>query len=811
MVTDSLIKYLLSDKASLEDYTNRRPPTFEDVQRRLFLLQREAHIHVPDHYYRLNSKKSFHNIKTLNDIIRIGLYRLAEEHLELRDNRIYVKQPKQNDWQELITYIPPLVLQMAFLHIKAPLIGKKRNEIITYLDRYILPNTKYTALPHPFIPQMEFYMEERRGFHDLHMHLNGSTETDRAWQDFLANPDKIYGEIEKKSELPFVKELIEQESSLRSPLDFRNLLLYARNIRTFLFDAIFPSPKRVYADGEEVTGDIEWMDKIFSDEYGESVGSFFHPFTYVISCESFIPKYPIAIEGLMYVLLFNELSTSTKEELASMFHFYLLILGLANRLLVQQTDQYGFEQFQKITLNQLREESEKSSLLNRFFQIHGNDSRNIAFLGGRFSPKDSERENERLLTSIHQGWDALKKEIKDELRISDEECPKLRLVAHFIKREEDAASDRIRHNELRRQLWKKAEVLALQKMNHPEQMKDVVGIDAAASEFDTPPEVFAPSFRYLRRHGFKHFTYHAGEDFFHIISGLRAVYEAVCFNKFSCGDRIGHASAAGVSPKKWIQNVGEKILMHKGCYLDDLLFAYHLIISTLRKSNSFSEEMVFLKRKIPDIINRVQELSHSIYEKSYSLRILEESWRMRRYCPILLFAEKRDFAKILTVYDDDEWADIQNSILDYTSDERVEILRKYHDKKYRKKYEKIIEVNVNEIFTCEELTTLQKLTLEELHRREIVIETLPTSNVRIGHNANFTTYHLWNWLEWEKQGASIPPIVVGTDDPGIFATNIYNEYTNIYCYLVYTRKVSHNEAMSVIERLDKNARIYRFK
>ena len=51
---------------------------------------------------------------------------------------------------------------------------------------------------------------------------------------------------------------------------------------------------------------------------------------------------------------------------------------------------------------------------------------------------------------------------------------------------------------------------------------------------------------------------------------------------------------------------------------------------------------------------------------------------------------------------------------------------------------------------------------------------------------------------------------MGTDDAGIFATNIYNEYVNIYCNLIYVHQISRNKALEVIEKLNKNALIYRF-
>lgn len=806
MVTSSLIKHLLSDKESLSDYINGGIPTFEDIKRRLLLLEREENRHIPDHYYRLNQEKSLEGIKSLGESIRIGLYRLADEHLELRGNRIYVKQLKQNKWQELITYIPPLLLQMAFLHIKKPLVYNTSAELIEYCNRYIIPNTKYTALPYPYIPQIKEYLKEKCGLHDLHMHLNGSTEIDIAWQDFLVEPNKVYEHLEKGIKESLVKEQFEQEAYLPSPLAFRNLLLCARSIRMYLYKMLFhTSTSQTNWDNIKSAKDVlkyilDSKETIPRPENPFINNSAYHSFAEIIGNDSRKPKYPMAIEGLMHILVFNYIAQEKRESTASIFHFYLLILGLSNRLLVQQVHQFGFEQFQKLTVNELRENSEKS-YRDRFFQLQGNDQHNISFLEGRFSPKPTDIKNRELIQAINKGWEALEEQIQKELKLSKEETPKLRLIAHFIKKKDDEESENIRHKNLRHEIWLKAKVLTLMKKNDPIFMKDVVGIDAASSEFDAPPDVFAPSFRYLRRKGFKHFTYHAGEDFFHLISGLRAIYEAVTFNNLDCGDRIGHATAAGISPKQWIHNVGETIFIRQGEYMDDLLFTYHLILSQNDEN---------LKKNIPLLVNKIQELSYLIYKKPYSLKILEDAWKMRRFCPTLLFSGSRDNALLNEVFEDKEWSDIENELIDLKQDERVEILRKYHSKKFRKEYNKIIEIKTEEFYSSSDLELLQLLVLKILHEKEIVIETLPTSNVRIGHHFNFDTYHLWNWLKWEKEGKAIPPIVVGTDDTGIFATNIYNEYANIYCNLITFKKVSHNEAMRIIENLDKNGRIYKF-
>ena len=293
-----------------------------------------------------------------------------------------------------------------------------------------------------------------------------------------------------------------------------------------------------------------------------------------------------------------------------------------------------------------------------------------------------------------------------------------------------------------------------------------------------------------------------------------SINEAVDFLDFSYGDRIGHATAAGLSPKQWIENVGEYIYMRKGEYHDDLVFAYHLI-------TKYSNDK--LKHTINNLVVEIHELYYSIYSRSYSIELISEVWKLRRLCPFHVFAGNKESAKDIPQYNHEEWCEVFNRLnIDSEDDkcdcgehmnekdERITMLRQYHCPKFRKKYDEIIEVKTTEIFSESDLEELQLMLLRYLNEKEIVIETLPTSNVRICHHHTYETHHLWNWIKWENEGKPIPPIVVGTDDPGIFATNIYNEYSNIYCKLVYAHHVSRNQAMSVIEKLDKNARIYKF-
>lgn len=779
MVDGPLLRHLLSDNESLEQFLSGKMVSIIDIFRRLLLAERSINTRLPDHYYRLKQTQEIGGLKTTTSIFITGLCKLASEYLEFNGNRITVREPKHNQWQQLITYIPPLLLQAAFLHQESPPDDWSDAGLVNYHGNILIPNFRFTAIPSPEINALRSYVASQQGLHDLHMHLNGSTETDISWQDQLVRPAKIYREIKSAYGESKVREQLEQESRLLDPLKYYRMLQLARLLRRILYKIIVTDDPQFpnWVNKENIITYL--LTRARSENY---YASYRNPFSLANHSGS-LPESLMTGEALMYLRIFNHLQEEPNDTVAGIFHFYLLVLGLCNRLLVQQEHQYGFEQFQKHTLNGLRETTELH-FRSRFFQLQGNELNNLAFLEGRFSPKASEGENVALLMSIYRGWEKLKKVAPNQ--------PMLKLTAHFIKRADSKPDPYIRHKKLRTDVWKRAQVLKLLKKNQPAISQNITGIDAAASEFDAPPEVFAPTFRMLRRSKrFNHFTYHAGEDFFHLIGGLRAIYEAIEFNGLAECDRIGHATAAGLDATQWANVVGNEMCIHKGEWLDDLIFTRYI-----------------LKGATPQVEQKIKELSYNIYGKVYTIDNLEKAWLCRKYCPILLFKRSRDEASYSAVFDECEWTDITTLRLD-PQDDVYQLLRLYHAN--RKEYNQVIRIASLELFTTAQLIELQKILLKYMARKKIVIETLPTSNVRIGHHPDFSTYHLWNWIDWANTNPNdIPKIVIGTDDTGIFATNIYNEAANIFSNLKYERGKTDKEALSVIETLNGNGIIYRF-
>jgi len=107
------------------------------------------------------------------------------------------------------------------------------------------------------------------------------------------------------------------------------------------------------------------------------------------------------------------------------------------------------------------------------------------------------------------------------------------------------------------------------------------------------------------------------------------------------------------------------------------------------------------------------------------------------------------------------------------------------------------------------LGIIQLLILEYLAKKEIVIEALPTSNLCISHYQHLKEYHLEKWLEVDEEKRLLPSVVLGSDDPGIFMTNIYNEYALVYMHLE-TCNCSASRKMEKILNLHSNSNIYKF-
>jgi hypothetical protein len=325
---------------------------------------------------------------------------LAETYLCVCAGQIFVKNERFGEWQHLLPYVSPILVVAARLQHQEGW----RDDIRSHeqaVRRVQTAGISHTALPTVWEPALDDLIRQQ-GLNEMHMHLNGSTELDNVWLRALANPEGFFKEIRKVSTGEPVKELYDQ---IRPGLNAYKIYRYvriARRLRALLTHAAFARNgadpvsledfrQAVQAirpsDGEP----LRWLER------GGQVLRMLRP-DLVAQLGTDLEQ-----EVLWYMGVLRLLRDDPQPAHASLFHSYLLIIGMVGRLTVQQVEQFGFDQFQKFTMNGLREDVEKA-YADRFHQLTGPEGNDLDHLEGRFLPKKKNGDTPRLLRKILRGY-----------------------------------------------------------------------------------------------------------------------------------------------------------------------------------------------------------------------------------------------------------------------------------------------------------------------------------------------------------------------------------------------------------------------
>lgn len=150
----------------------------------------------------------------------------------------------------------------------------------------------------------------------------------------------------------------------------------------------------------------------------------------------------------------------------------------------------------------------------------------------------------------------------------------------------------------------------------------IVGIDAASEENSTEPWIMSAVYKAVRNKNITKaliqdkkfefhridnmgFTYHVGEEFRHILSGLRHIDEVIEEFNYKAGDRLGHAIALGEDIKLWIKN-NEVVTVPAMEWMENLLWLWGNIVQDKMK---VQVSATYLEGKI-------MELAQDIYGDS---------------------------------------------------------------------------------------------------------------------------------------------------------------------------------------------------
>ncbi|MBW3692256.1 hypothetical protein [Aeromonas dhakensis] len=663
---------------------------------------------------------------------------------------------------------------------------------------------------YPYHPAVEDYLTRER-LNETHQHLNGSTSAEECWLDALKNPEVTVRDFEKGWAVQEMKQLCAQIDPSLTPVIFRDRLQIACNIREILC--------RV-AQGMVLP---DWMVSLqYPQQLADSTilhNDQEHRFTTIWPTDD---KYSQESEFRWLTGLLEKWRYGAPEGLERLLWIYLLIQNQYLTLLVQRDDFFGFDQFQKYTMTELREETEKS-YLSRFKHAHGAGVYSqVRYLEGRFAPKSDPDKMQKLIFSVLRGyWEYLKghmtvdwehpqplntPQVLDNLEQvkPGSICAELALVPHFIKKKPN--KDEVYPYALLFKDLKNQAAILMDILNHePRLTRWIRGVDAAANEMHAPPELFGPLFRVLAKAGIAHFTYHVGEDFPHLISGIRSIDDVLRFLPLRNGDRLGHCTAIGIPPKIWKRSLPSSLSMTKETRLLDLVFIWRELRNhpqLLRYASDAAIEAVRLAHKV---FSLEDEISITTLEQVFDLRgVLAESEGLLGELdgplkPESLWLEEYERARELA-----KVAGMKRPL---------KLYRQWlTDDNVRKQRNEYIDVTL-EYLPDEALVSLQQAVMAKMADRNIAIECPPTSNTRISQYRDVSEHHIFRWmgLPGEAIEGDVPmSICLGSDDPGIFAADLKSEFYHLFVVLTRKFGLSPAEALRKVAEVNENGRIYRF-
>jgi hypothetical protein len=345
---------------------------------------------------------------------------------------------------------------------------------------------------------------------------------------------------------------------------------------------------------------------------------------------------------------------------------------------------------------------------------------------------------------------------------------------------------------------------------YPCLLRTIRGIDLCTDEAGVPVWVMAPLMRWvrtagklasiqLRRRGEPGLpplrtSVHAGEDFVHLMSGLRRIDHTVIYLHLEEGDRLGHALALGTDPSTWCSRIGRVIQTREERLLDLVwewtCYAKHNVeVASTRLAYVRTEivrlaqsifESLYAARYGPedlitllDLLHTEGELQRVGFPDQSALRSRKANWQPERNSN----EEPESRAGLL--------------LIAYLCDERV----------WRRG--RVPEViNFRSVRHEEEaLGQLQNGQRGRIGALGLTIEVNPSSNLVIGDLGNLEAHPLWRLRPADsKEGLTPLSVCIGSDNPLTLATTLPHEYQLLFDALVLGG-YSHEIAMNWIDEV----------
>ncbi len=308
---------------------------------------------------------------------------------------------------------------------------------------------------------------------------------------------------------------------------------------------------------------------------------------------------------------------------------------------------------------------------------------------------------------------------------------------------------------------KEAAALAEVIQMYPGSLERLRGIDLCTDELGVPLWVLKPLVEHVRnaaRVSSSHAsgarfplhplrtTVHAGEDYIHLLGGIRRVAEAVERLSLTDGDRIGHAIALGTSAVEWADRI-PSVAMSCAERMFDLIWA----------RGAFIVRGIAANLRLIEI--EIERLSRYIFARRISLEEIQVFYDALHTTNALRSVGFPSGPKKASHTDP-----VQLLLRDWLTDPGV-----FHRSQ-----------SIECVSTTIEAKWIQKIQDDirrDISAKGIVVEINPVSNLLIGNLGDLSEHPLWRL---NKPGLSNNPdairVCIGSDDPITFASSLLEEY-----------------------------------
>ena len=354
--------------------------------------------------------------------------------------------------------------------------------------------------------------------------------------------------------------------------------------------------------------------------------------------------------------------------------------------------------------------------------------------------------------------------------------------------------------------------------SRPELLLWVRGIDICTDELGIPTWVLRPLILYVRHcatqardhlEGFNNLripsirtTIHAGEDFVHLLTGLRSCEQTITHFKLSEGDRIGHGLALGVDPQRWSSRAA-RVPMTVECRLRDLVWE----LAWYRAQGS--EPQTGRWHWVEEEASRLSKVMfdspipwQTLYE-AHEWLINEDTLSMQLGFPDVPNSPAGLHRKKLERRADQSERQFQGQ------NDAVTIAYRYlTDTSVFKQSQQIVWVD--HTAESEIVSQLQGELRKRVSEGGLAVEVNPTSNLLIGDFQDLVRHPLWR-LKPPRQIDDLTPVslCIGSDDPLNFATTLPEEFQALLDAAILAG-LSHHDGQAWLEQIRQTGLDNRF-